>query len=98
MAVMRDNMHKMIAHGASLPSPAEPAAKPASAPADAELGRALTGSVRGMDINAGYLYGVDADIVRTGTLMVTACGRYRMVTRDEFATTRLGGRRDAGAL
>ncbi len=94
MAVMRDNMHKMIAHGASLPSPAEPAAKPASAPADAELGRALTGSVRGMDINAGYLYGVDADIVRTGTLMVTACGRYRMVTRDEFATTRLGGRRD----
>lgn len=90
MAVMRDNMHKMIVRGESLPSSAEPAA----APADAELGRALTGSVRGMDINAGYLYGVDADIVRSGTLTVTACGRYRMVTRDEFATTRLGGRRD----
>ena len=94
MAVMRDNMHKMIVRGESLPSSAEPSAEPAAAPADAELGRALTGSVRGMDINAGYLYGVDADIVRSGTLTVTACGRYRMVTRDEFATTRLGGRRD----
>ncbi|MCH9277225.1 AraC family transcriptional regulator [Bifidobacterium amazonense] len=58
----------------------------------------VAGRVSGMDMLAGYLYredvDVDAAVTMASPLLVSACGRYRMVTRPEFSTIRQTGRRD----
>lgn len=48
-----------------------------------------------MVINAGYLFHADVDVdERVRPLVVTAAGRYRMVSRERFETVRAHGRRD----
>ncbi|MFT8640190.1 MAG: AraC family transcriptional regulator [Bifidobacterium sp.] len=52
-------------------------------------------SSSGMDMYAGYLYAMDNDVASTSLpLVVSACGHYRMVTRNEFSTLRPYGRKD----
>lgn len=50
---------------------------------------------RDMVITTGYLFRSDVEVEEAATpLVVTAVGRYRMITRERFETHRPGGRRD----
>lgn len=57
--------------------------------------RVVESAPRDMVINAGYLFRADVEVdERDEPLIVTAAGRYRMVSRERFETVRLQGRRD----
>lgn len=57
--------------------------------------RVVESAPRDMVINAGYLFRADVEVdERDAPLIVTAAGRYRMVSRERFETVRLQGRRD----
>lgn len=55
----------------------------------------IAGLARGMEITAGYALRSDVEIdEREQSLVVGACGRYRITTRDHFVTDRKSGRKD----
>lgn len=62
---------------------------------DVEDFDAVPMNARGMTINAGYMFRADVDMEETAVpLIVTAAGRYRMISRERFTTSRFAGRRD----